>query len=212
MKNSAYKRGAQFYDRLWGSFTRKTHERVLLALDFKRLNGQPQPVCLLDLACGTGELERQLVGLHPEIEIIGLDSSPEMLAQARRKFAGQPHLTFVEGNASHALPFSDASFDIVVSANAMHYLAQPGILLQEIYRVLKPGGQLVIEDFTVHGRVLWPLFERLIRLVDPQHYQTYTFSELNRFLSAPGFNIVGGCCFKIDFFWRGMFLSATRPL
>jgi len=213
MNISAYNWGAQFYDGLWHNFTAKTLERVRLTLDLKRPPGdQPHPRRLLDLACGTGELERQLVRLHPEIELIGLDSSLEMLSQARRKLAGKPQVFFVQGDAFLPLPFADASFEAVVSANALHYLAQPANLLQEVQRVLKPGGQLVIEDYTVQRSFLWPWFEKLIRLVDAQHYQTYTFRELSQFVTTTGFVIVEGGNFKIDWWWRGMFISATRPL
>ncbi len=210
MNISAYRWGAQFYDRLWRNFTAKTLERVRLTLNLKRLNSQSQPICLLDLACGTGELERQLVRLHPEIKIIGLDDSHEMLSEAGRKLVGKPQITLVQGDAALPLPFANASFDAVVFANALHYVAQPDSLLQEVHRVLKPGGQLVIEDFTAQRSFLWPWFEKLVRLVDAQHYQTYTLSKLNQFVTTAGFVIIDSSDFKIDWWWRGMYVSATR--
>ncbi len=206
MNISAYKWGAKFYDLFWRNFTARTLEHILLTLDFKQLDSQEQPKCLLDIACGTGELELRLVRLHPQIQLIGLDSSQEMLTQARRKLAGNSQVAFVEGNATLPLPFSTASFDVIISANALHYIAEPNKLLQEIKRTLKPGGQLVIEDFTVHGRFFWPIFERLIRLVDPQLYKTYSLAELNQFVKAAGFTIEGSGGFKIDLLWRGMFV------
>ena len=213
---SAYKWGARFYDRFWRSFTIRTLDHIMLTLDFKRLddNSQEQPKCLLDIACGTGELELRLNRLPFEIKIVGLDNSQEMLTQARRKLAGSQHqLAFVEGDATLPLPFLDASFDVVVSANALHYIAHPNKFLQEAKRVLKPGGQLVIEDFTVHGHYFWPIFERLIRLFDPQLYKTYTLTELSQVVKASGFTIRDIGSFKIDLLWRGMFVSAaTLPV
>lgn len=212
MNISYYKWGARFYDRIWHNFTARTHEHILSTLDFKRSGSQEQAKYLLDVGCGTGELELRLVRLQPVIKLIGLDNSQEMLAQARRKLAANHQVSFVEGDASLPLPFSDASFDVVVSANALHYIAQPEKLLVEIKRVLKPGGQLVIEDFTVHGHFFWPIFERLVRLFDSQLYKTYTLTELNQFVDAAGFTARESGSFKIDLLWRGMFVRATRSV
>lgn len=212
MNISFYKWGARFYDRFWRNFTARTHEHILLTLDFKQEGNPEQPSYLLDVGCGTGELEQCLVRLHSEIKIVGLDNSQEMLTQARRKLAGNHQVSFVEGDATLPLPFSDASFDIVVSANALHYIAQPKKFLVEIKRILKPGGQLVIEDFTVHGRFFWPIFEKLVRLLDPSLFKTYTLTELSQVVKAAGFTISDSGSFKIDPLWRGMFIRASMSV
>lgn len=206
-----YKRCAPFYDLLWRTFTDRTLKRVLLTLDFKCLAKPQQPKYLLDVACGTGELELRLARLYPKIRLVGLDSSQQMLAQATHKLAGHHHVGFVQGDAMLPLPFSDASFDFVVSANALHYVHQPDKLLREVRRVLRPGGQLVIEDFSVHGSFLWLFFEKLIRLFDPQHYKTYTLSELTHYVQAAGFTTNRSDTFKIDLLWQGMVVLATLP-
>ncbi len=167
---------------------------------------------LLDLASGTGELEIRLVRLFPKIQLFALDSSPEMLSQARKKLEGSEQVTLVQSDLTRPLPFEDAAFDWVIFANGLHYVAQPGNLLQEIRRVIKPGGKLIIEDYTVHGPFLWPLFEKLIKQFDTQHYRTYTLGELNEFVKTAGFNIVDGSVFKIDWWWRGMIVKTSRPL
>ncbi len=211
MTISFYKWGARFYDRLWRNFTAKTLEHILHNLDFKRASNQEQPLWLLDIGCGTGEFELGLIRLDSQFKIIGLDSSREMLAKARPKLVESHQVEFVEGDANLPLPFLEASFDAVVSANALHYVRQPDKLLVEITRILRPGGQLVIEDFTVHGFFFWPIFARLIRLFDPQLYKTYTLTELSQFVKAAGFTISDSGSFKIDRLWRGMFVRATMP-
>ncbi len=220
MHISAYKWGARIYDSVFRNYTHKTLERILQALEFKDLPTRSSGIegeylRLLDLACGTGELEIQLVRLFPQIRIIALDNSPEMLSQARYKLEGSgagDQVTFVQSDFTLPLPFGEATFDYVVFANALHYVARPDQLLTEIRRVIKPEGRLIIEDFTVQRSFpwAWAWFEKLIRLVDPQHYRTYTFSELNRFVTTAGFIRADGACFKINWWWRGMFVSATR--
>lgn len=218
MNISAYKSGARIYDAIWHNYTRKTLDCIWQALDTGKLEGKTSgsgaedtPIRLLDLACGTGELERGLVCLSHRISIVAFDNSPQMLSQARSKLKGSTQVRFVQGDVTRPLPFAEASFDCVVFANALHYVARPDLLLGEIHRVIKPGGQLIIEDFTVHGYFLWTWFEKLLRVVDPQHYRTYSLSELWRFVTRTGFTCADGKCFKIDWWWRGMFVTANRP-
>ncbi len=216
MNISFYKQGARFYDSIWRGYTRQTLNRTLSALDLKKwLSGQAptgHPTRLLDLACGSGELAWRLSRLHPErLQITGLDNSPQMLEQALQKLAGYNQAHFVLADASQpALPFSDASFEAVVFANALHYLRDSESLLLEVGRVLKPGGRLVIEDFTVHGRFFWPLFERFIlRRLDPQHHKTYTLAELTRLVSGANFTVLDSVSFKVDLIWRAMLVVSS---
>ncbi|MCB0212104.1 MAG: methyltransferase domain-containing protein [Anaerolineae bacterium] len=96
---------------------------------------------VLDVACGTGVLARaaaELVG--PEGEVVGLDINEGMLAVARRK---APHITWQQGPAE-ALPFEDNSFDAVVSQFALMFFEDRQAALQEMMRVLRPGGRLAV--------------------------------------------------------------------
>lgn len=210
MNISAYKLGARFYDRIWKSFTAKTLIEVVRGIDFEWLSHQAQPQRLLDIACGTGELETRLLSRNSEIYITGLDNSSQMLAQAKHKFASDRHIAFVQGNANLPLPFLDGSFDVVVSTNALHYLVKPEQFLGEVGRVLKADGRLLIEDFTIHGRLFWRGMEKLIRLLDPPYQKTYVLGDLQPLLIKTGFVIKDSRTFKIDIFWRGMYLQAIK--
>lgn len=184
--------------------------QTLAALDFQKLKaGNLQP-CLLDVGCGTGEFEVRLSRLHPEITITAIDSSAEMLAQAQRKLYGDCQVSFLQADANAALPFPDNYFDAVVSNNLLHYLSEPLQTLAEMQRVLKAGGQLVIEDYTVHGRG-WPIFERMIKLADNLHQKTYTLAELCQLMQEANFAINHKGNFDIDATWHGMFVQATKP-
>ena len=103
---------------------------------------------ILDIGTGPGWL---LVKLHhesPRLRLTGLDVSPSMVVRARKNMAeaGLSEVIEVrEGNASH-VPFSDNSFDTVVSTGSIHHWKNPTACLNEVYRVLKPGGFALMYD------------------------------------------------------------------
>lgn len=94
----------------------------------------------LDAACGTGRHAAQLSSLGHKV--IGVDSSPDMLAIARTKV---PDGTFREGDL-HELPIPNEHVDIIVCALALGHLPNLSPVLAEFARVLRPGGHLVISD------------------------------------------------------------------
>lgn len=103
----------------------------------------PQPgQLILDLAAGTGTSSRPFVaaGAH----VVASDFSLGMLAQGAKQF---PDLAFTAGDAM-ALPFADASFDAVTISFGLRNVADPQVALAEMHRVAKPGGRLVVCEFS----------------------------------------------------------------
>lgn len=94
----------------------------------------------LDAACGTGRHARVLAELGHRV--IGVDSSPDMLAQARARVSPGE---FLLGDL-HRLPVADAEVDLVVCGLALTHVSALGPALAEFARVLRPGGHLVISD------------------------------------------------------------------
>ena len=120
----------------------------------------------LDLCCGTGDMARALRKQAPRARIAGLDFSRGMLTRGRAKFV-QQRIAPVEGDALH-LPFPDQTFDVVVSAFGFRNLANYDAGLREIYRVLRPDGQVGILDFSEPGGVLGRLYGFYFRNVLPK--------------------------------------------
>jgi demethylmenaquinone methyltransferase/2-methoxy-6-polyprenyl-1,4-benzoquinol methylase len=125
---------------------------------------------VLDLCCGTGDLafafRREAPGAA---EIIGADFVPEMLVRARAKSAASAaKIEFVEADAL-SLPFADAGFDLVSCAFGFRNLANYERGLQEIRRVLKPGGAVAILEFAEpRGKIFGALYRFYFRHVLPR--------------------------------------------
>jgi len=96
---------------------------------------------VLDVACGTGVLAREVLGrVGQNGQVVGLDFNEGMLAVAART---EPRVEWRQGDAV-ALPFEDASFDVVVSQFALMYFPDRVAALREMWRALAPNGRLAI--------------------------------------------------------------------
>ncbi|HVT64216.1 MAG TPA: methyltransferase domain-containing protein [Mycobacteriales bacterium] len=100
---------------------------------------------VLDVGCGPGFFVSDLLPIVGSSgAVVGMDSSQPMLAMARSRCT-EPNADFREGEAT-ALPFGDAEFDAALSVQVMEYVADIPLALRELYRVVKPGGRVVIWD------------------------------------------------------------------
>ena len=109
--------------------------------------GGAERVRLLDVACGTGRTLHQLAAAHPALRLTGIDLSPAYVRTARRRLDHLAELTLAVENAE-ALPWADASFDVVTSVYLFHELPSNARrnVAREMFRVVRPGGLVVIED------------------------------------------------------------------
>jgi SAM-dependent methyltransferase len=110
---------------------------------------------VLDLGCGAGTdslVAAQMVGAGGDVT--GIDMTAPMLAKARAAATemGMSNVEFVEGEAEQ-LPFSDASFDVVISNGVIDLVPDKDAVFAELYRVLAPGGRMQIADVTIQTPV-----------------------------------------------------------
>jgi ubiquinone/menaquinone biosynthesis C-methylase UbiE len=197
-----YAKAADRYDEKWSFYVEATTRETLKRLVI------PPAARILDVGCGTGELLLRLAARHPDSMLSGIDPVPAMLQMAERKLPGR--VDFRVGYAS-ALPWPDASFDVVVSCNMFHYVTQPLLALQEMHRVLRPGGSLVITDWC-DDYLMCRLCNVYLRLTNRAYYKTYKQRECLDLLSAAGTPVTGIERYKISWLWGLMTATVQKSL
>ena len=149
---------------------------------------------ILDAGCGTGQLAAEIAGAGADV--LGVDSSPAMVEQARRNF---PALRF-EVQDLRTLPYR-AEFDAVFSNAALHWVQPAGDAAAAIARALKPGGRFVAE-FGAHGNVqvvmeaAWDAMEKMglgAARVNPWFYPT--IGEYAGLLERQGLEVLWAAAF-----------------
>jgi SAM-dependent methyltransferase len=143
---------------------------------------------VLDLGAGPGQLAVELERRQTEVRVVGLDPDPRMLRHAAQ--AG-PRARSVSGMAQE-LPFLDGSFDRVAATLLLHHLTRPQKLraLDEAARVLRPGGELVVTDWSKPRGIAKAGF-LVVRLVDGfAPTADHAAGRLNELFAAAGFGSV----------------------
>lgn len=145
----------------------------------------PQDLAL-DVATGTGNTA---LALAPHVaHVVGVDLTPAMLAHARGRAVteGVPNAEFIEGDAE-ALPFPDGTFALVTSRHAPHHFRHMERFLAEAFRVLRPGGRLVVADQISASPELQPWTDTYQRLRDPSHFAQRTVDAWQDLAHRAGF-------------------------
>jgi ubiquinone/menaquinone biosynthesis C-methylase UbiE len=102
----------------------------------------------VDLGCGPGHLVLELARHAPDLHVTGIDLSDEMLAQGQanaRRAGLEGRVSFRKGDAGQ-IPFPDTSLDMAISTLSLHHWHNPLAVLDEVTRVLRPGGAFLIFD------------------------------------------------------------------
>lgn len=137
---------ADRYDRVANHMTRPLYERVAADVAAADLG---EAGSLLDVGTGPGRVPILVARALPGWRIEGVDLSGPMIDRARQNAAEAgltDRVTFTVGDVA-ALPYLNASFDLVVSSISLHHWADAAAGLREVRRVLRPGGQVWIYDF-----------------------------------------------------------------
>jgi ubiquinone/menaquinone biosynthesis C-methylase UbiE len=218
---SKYYKGkrAYHYNTRWLRFNTKTLTETLAMIDVTALRSiqeqQERSPRVLDVACGTGLLLKQLLAQVPGIDTYGLDASADMLAQARVALQDQPyvHLERMQigrGMASN-LPYTQDRFDLITCTNALHDMPDAVALLAELGKLLAPGGQLVVEDFAPRQpRLFWAIFEWFLQQIEGNAVHAYTLKEALSLCEQAELHVARKKGFIIDWLWHGWVLSAYR--
>lgn len=192
---------AASYDRIWARYIRDS-----TALALAEFPTSPA-LRVLDIGCGTGVLLRRALDADATRSAIGVDITVHMLRHAAQRLPSTVPLVCASGDT---VPLRTASADLVVSTNALHYMRDPMGMLREAYRLLVPGGTVIVGDWC---RDYWTMraFDRVLRWIDAAHVATLSGETLVQLMREVGFENVQLSRCKIDRFWGLMTATASRP-
>jgi ubiquinone/menaquinone biosynthesis C-methylase UbiE len=158
---------------------------------------------IVDLGTGPGFLAIELHMLWPQARIIGVDPSSEMLRIAKKNAdeAGMPDFEARLGVAEEtSLPSNSA--DLVVSQYSFHEWRDPQKGLEEVLRILKPRGTLILNDFNRAWLSSWK--RNLLSLFHHLDMFEFTFEQVADLLAAAGFDKIQGQCKGLQWFVRAI--------
>jgi len=187
------------YERRWRHYLDRTTHHALDALAPQ--NGER----ILDVACGTGFALARLADMPLALDLAGVDINLHMLVRSRLPDA----VELIHGDARR-LPFADERFDAVITLNALHYLDDPAIAIEEMARVLVPGGRLVITDWCRDFFVMF-LCEHWLHIRMRPLGRVLGTEELATLVEDAGLRIDAVNRFKVRPAWGLMTLLAHRP-
>lgn len=143
----------QLFDRIAGTYDSLNH---VLSLNIDRrwrrkaVRTLSANAKLLDVAIGTADLTIEILRQHKASHITGIDLSRKMMAIGEQKVAklGYSNLVTFDYGSAQQMPYADASFDAVTCAYGVRNFANMDEGLREMHRVLRPGGELIILEFS----------------------------------------------------------------
>lgn len=161
---------------------------------------------LLDVGCGPGSLSIRLSS-HCH-EVWGVDVTPEMIRIAEQKVGCEPTNVYFQQADACELPFDSHSFDTVMSVNALQTMAQPESALQEMNRVLKPGGELLLITYCYGDSSRLEsnsLLNWAVKFQGQAQWHYFQFTQLASLLADKGFEVV-----EAEKIWDGPVVAFFR--
>lgn len=171
---------AKRYDRdlLQTILFQKVHKEIFKQISFFIQTKQR----ILDIACGTGLFASFLFDYNKKLKISGIDNSPGMIKTARKK------KSYIDWKVACAekIPYEDNTFDVVTCTTAFHHFQDQQKSIEEMYRVLKPGGIVVIVDGDVNRFLGWVIYKIFIKIQERRIYHQYAYG-MKKLLKTVGF-------------------------
>jgi ubiquinone/menaquinone biosynthesis C-methylase UbiE len=158
-----------------------------------RALGSAAPMRILDLGCGTGEMALAIARAAPDVHLIGVDGDPDVLERAAIKARAEGVELELHEALADRLPLADADLDCVLSTLMFHHLLPSAkrAALAEAWRILRPGGRLLVCDIGRAGDPLMRAAFFAVQLLDGfPNTREHARGELPEIISQAGFSAV----------------------
>lgn len=136
------------HDTLVANRALKLHDYILKYGNLVKILAEKKNRSLLDVGCGGGQAAIRMKERYPHLRLTGIDTSEVMISRARKRALVKDFSIRFEVADAEALPFKDVSFDVVYSFGSAKHWPNPIKGFGECWRVLKPGGELLVSDAT----------------------------------------------------------------
>ena len=144
---------------------------------------------LLDCGCGTGPMISLLHEKNSSRHYVGLDLTPKMIEVAQSK--NLKGTEWIVGDCEN-LPFENESFDVIICTNSFHHYPNPQSFFDSVKRVLRPGGRLVLQDYTAPAPILWLMNHTempLANLIGHGDVGAYSLGQIRQFCYNSGLSV-----------------------
>jgi ubiquinone/menaquinone biosynthesis C-methylase UbiE len=143
----------------------------------------------LDIGCGTGWAVRYAAGMAKDGgEFYGIDVSSKMIEKAIENTRGHNNIFFYRASAEK-LPFENDLFDSIICTNSFHHYPHPSKALDEVCRVLKPGGRIYIVDPTSDGLIV-KLLDGYMKIREREHVKFYSSRDYRELFTRSGIKYI----------------------
>ncbi len=169
------------FDRWSRSYDRSILQRLFFGPSHELLleNLRTTDRRVLDIGCGTGQFAVRVLDRFADARVWGYDLSGEMLKHGCVRGRGHNRLHLIRGDSGR-LPFRDDSFDAITCSHSFHHYPDQQAAVAEMYRVLRPGGRLMIVDGDRDRPWGWLVFDVIVTLAEGavHHCSARRFREL----------------------------------
>ncbi|MBE5872741.1 MAG: methyltransferase domain-containing protein [Lachnospiraceae bacterium] len=144
---------------------------------------------LLDCGCGTGPMISLLYEKDPAKHYTGLDITPRMIEVGKSK--NLEGVDWIVGDCEN-LPFDENTFDAIICSNSFHHYPNPQKFFDSVKRVLRPGGRLILQDYTAPKLILWLMNHTempMANLIGHGDVAARSLDEVRAFCDAAGLKI-----------------------
>ncbi len=193
-----YNQLAEVYDKKWKEYNNKTAEEIIKNLDLK------ENLKILDAGCGTGILIEKLLKLNPNVIVLGVDISKEMLIRAKQRLIGYKNVKLLKKDIEN-LKLRE-KFDLIISNSSIHYLDNLDKVIINFKSLLNENGELILVDWCMDS-ILFKILNFYWKLRINGFKRIYTVKQIKEILDRNGFLIKGAYTFKVGS-WYLYFIKA----